>query len=362
MLSPPFRLEGAGLLNIAGLHHSKNRTPRIAKHWLHRLAAIVTLPLLNPSALAFETNSLQIAAPEFYPHPLSSYRQPLQFDLRYAPAFESGDSETRLKLRMQFSSNDAAQPAGGALQGVGFLGGHRERNDVEDLRLNLATPNDRVRFSFRQSQSFYAADADYLRMLARKNQNRNSPGKDRFLFQQRAEGSANLARLDVNVIRSEWVRASAFASRSNVDANYKSLTSKKLKDEFAIANRTNNTGAGNIGLGAISFAASYTISTGLSGVAALTETRQDQSVILDLTYVRKMLGDMVAASAIWTLAPSGIYVGNFSKETRYEGAGGGQPNRTTGISAGAYWTWDGGSANVSYWNYSLEQPPPRRNV
>ena len=155
---------------------------------------------------------------------------------------------------MQFSSNDAARPAGGALQGVGFLGRHRERNDVEDLRLNLATPNDRVRFSFRQSQSFYGADADYLRMLARKNQNRNSPGKERFLFQQGTEGSANLARLDVDVIRSEWVRTSAFASRSNVDANYESLTSEKLKDEFSIANRANNAGGGNIGLGAISFA------------------------------------------------------------------------------------------------------------
>jgi hypothetical protein len=344
-------------LRTIGFERLKERTRRNFRRRLRQLSVVwifLVLPLLNASASAFEETAGQAVAPEFHPQALRLYPQPLQIDLRYAPARENTpDSEKGLKFDMKFDTLDAAQPVGGALQGFAFPGKHRERNPVEDFRLNVATSDDWVRFSVRQSESFYAADPDYLRMLASRNKNRNSPGKERFLYQERAEGTAGLERLDVNVFQSDWLGGSVFASHSEVDANYESLASKKFKDEFAVANRSSNAGGGKVTFGPLSLAASYTVSSGLSGTASPTEARQDRSVAFDLTDFRKRLGELVP-SAVWALAPSGIYVGNFSKETSYDSLGGGAPDRTTGVNAGAYWTWDGGNANVSYWNYYLD--------
>jgi hypothetical protein len=351
--------KGVGLQTII-FERSKERTRRNFGRRLGQLSVvriILVLQLLNDSASAFDEISVRPAAPEFYPQSLGVSPHPVQIDLRHAPAHENAwGTDTGYKFDMKFKTFDAAQPVTGALQGFAFPGKHRERNDIKDLRLNLSTFDDWVRFSVRQSQSFYAADADYLRMLASRNKNRNSPGKERFLLGgvgDGANGTAGLERLDVNVFRSEWLGASVFASHGDVDANFVSLASEKSKDEFAVANRSSNSGGGKISFGPFSLTASYTVWSGLDGTASPTEARQDHSVAVDLTDVRKRLGEFVP-SAVWALAPSGIYVGTFSKETSYDGLGGGEPDQTTGVTAGAYWTWARGNANVSYWSYDLD--------
>src|SRR5262249_32022243 len=101
-----------------------------------------------------------------------------------------------------------------------------------------------------------------------------------------------------------------------------------------------------------SLTASYATSSGVSGTAVPAQTLQDRMIAFDLTDLRKRVEDLLPA-AVWSLAPSGVYVGSYVKETAY-GPTGGPPDRTSGSSAGAYWTWDSGNANVSYWNYYLD--------
>jgi hypothetical protein len=263
---------------------------------------------------------------------------------------QTGEAGFRVDVKTNFL--DAAQQNGGALQGFAASDKHHQQNYVEDLNLTFATPDDWVRFSVRQSQSTYAADADYLRMLASQNKNRNSPGRERFLFHEGTEGTAGLQRIDVNVLKSDWLGASVFASHRDVDAYYESLASQKSKDEFAASNRSGNTGGGKVNFGPVSLTASYTVLGGSTSIASPTETRQDRVVAIDLTDLRKRLGES-APSLLWAVAPSTIYAGNFSKQTSYDNLGGGLPDLTNGISAGASWTWNNGTASVGYWNYFL---------
>jgi hypothetical protein len=99
--------------------------------------------------------------------------------------------------------------------------------------------------------------------------------------------------------------------------------------------------------GLLSVTTSYTNSKTLFGAGAPTETQQDQTIALDLTGLRNL----------WGLSPSAVYVNSFVKETPYQTISYEGTDRTTGISAGASWGWNGGNANVSYWNYSLDSRP-----
>jgi hypothetical protein len=99
--------------------------------------------------------------------------------------------------------------------------------------------------------------------------------------------------------------------------------------------------------GLFSITTSYTNSKTLFGAGPPTETKQDQTIALDLTGLRNL----------WSLSPSAVYVNSFVKETPYQTISSEGSDRTTGISAGASWGWNGGNANVSYWNYSLDSRP-----
>jgi hypothetical protein len=99
--------------------------------------------------------------------------------------------------------------------------------------------------------------------------------------------------------------------------------------------------------GLLSVTTSYTNSKTLFGAGPPTETKQDQTITLDLTGARNL----------WSLSPSAVYVNSFAKETPYQTISYEGTDRTTGISAGASWGWNGGNANVSYWNFSLDSRP-----
>ena len=71
----------------------------------------------------------------------------------------------------------------------------------------------------RAAESFYAANPEYLRLLASRSKNTNSPGKERFLFRE-GEGTAALQRLDVKVFDADWLGASAYASHREVDSYF----------------------------------------------------------------------------------------------------------------------------------------------
>jgi hypothetical protein len=107
--------------------------------------------------------------------------------------------------------------------------------------------------------------------------------------------------------------------------------------------------------GLLSVTTSYTNSKRLFGAGPPTETRQDQTIALDLTGLGNQAGVMLP-SLIWGLSPSAVYVNSFSKDTPYQTIAE-ETDRTTGISAGASWAWSGGNADVGYWNYSLNSRP-----
>lgn len=288
---------------------------------------------------------------QIYPRPLWFYPAPFKMDLKSAPADRTrAETDNLFKFDMKFDARDEARQAGGALQGFSVPTRRFERNDLEDLSFNLATVNDTVRISVRQAQSFYAADVDYLRLLASRNRNRNIPGPERLLLQSGLEGTAGLQRLDVKVLDADWVGASAFALRKEVDPNYESLAARKSQGDFAIADRTSEGGGGKVRFGPLSATATYSMASAYSGMLGPSETRQDHLLALDLTDLRKRIGDQLPAM-FWSLAPSGVYAGSFSKDVADVP---GLPERTTGTTAGAYWSWSNGSANVGYWTYALD--------
>jgi hypothetical protein len=108
--------------------------------------------------------------------------------------------------------------------------------------------------------------------------------------------------------------------------------------------------------GLLSVTTSYTNSKTLFGAGPPTETRQDQTIALDLTGLGNQAGVM-PLSLIWGLSPSAVYVNSFVKETPYQTISSEGTDRTPGISAGASWAWNGGNADVDYWNYSLDSRP-----
>jgi len=290
-----------------------------------------------------------------------------------APESTRSQSSSAFKLDLKFDAFDAAQSGPGG-QGFALGAKNREVNEIDDLKVSLSTLDGAMRFSLRQAESFYSADPNYLRLLASRNKNTSTPGKERFLLHDGSGGTAGLERLDVRIFDIDWMGVSTFASHRDVDPYFQSLAAEKAKDEFSVANRSTETGGGKLRFGSFSLSTSYAVSSGLSatsygdssGLSAAsygvssglpaavlpTDARVDRSITFDLTDFRKRSGDFLPGR-FWNLAPSGIYVGDFVKETSF-GLNGGPPNRMSGVTAGAYWTWAGGSANVGYWNYYLD--------
>jgi hypothetical protein len=104
-----------------------------------------------------------------------------------------------------------------------------------------------------------------------------------------------------------------------------------------------------VNLGLLSVTTSVTNSKTLFGAGPPTEMRHDQTIALDLTGLRNQAG---------AVSPSSVYLNSFVKQTPYQTISEGEgTDRTTGTGAGAYWGWNGGSANLNYWNYSLDSRP-----
>jgi hypothetical protein len=119
----------------------------------------------------------------------------------------------------------------------------------------------------------------------------------------------------------------------------------KFRAKFSVVDMDKESKKLHFGL--LSVTTSYTNSKALFGAGPPTETQQDQTIALDLTGLRNL----------WSLSPSAVYVNSFVKQTPYQTISFEGTDRTTGISAGASWGWNGGNADVGYWNYSLDSRP-----
>jgi hypothetical protein len=318
------------------------------------IPAAFTLPLISTSASGADASAFHGLIPDFYSQSSQVYPQALQLETQSSPTDGANQSrDPPYKFIAKFNSTDVAQQMGGLLQGFSFRLRNWQQNKVEDVNLSFSSREDWVQLSIKQSQTVYAADPNYLLTLASRNKNKSMPGKERFLFQEGAEGSATLQRLDTKIVESNLFGLSAFAFHNDVDPTYESLASDKAKDEFATANRSSDAAGAKFRLGSFSLTASYTSSSRLVGVATPTEAREDYTIGFDLGDFRKRSGELFPP-LFWDLAPSTVYAGSFSKETSYKLASQGPPDRTTGYGAGAYWGWNGGSANVSSWTYYLD--------
>ena len=311
MLLLKWQGKGNGLQNTACFGHLNVRNckncQRPQDKFLVGLVLFI-LPVLNISA------SAQVVSPELYPDSLLFYPGPLHVEPGLSLQEQTRrDAGFRVDLKTNFL--DAAQQNGGALQGLAASDKHHQQNYVEDLNLTFATSNDWVRFSVRQSQSAYTADADYLRMLASQNKNRNSPGRERFLFHEGAEGTAGLERIDVNVLRSDWLGASVFASHRDVDVYYESLASQKSKDEGP--NRQEIPRRKAIFTTSGQRATPFWV---ISGTASPTEPVDRWLLSISPICVR----ESAPLPWSWTLRRPRS-AGNFSKETSYDNVGGGPP-------------------------------------
>jgi hypothetical protein len=154
-----------------------------------------------------------------------------------------------------------------------------------------------------------------------------------FTFESYAEAAQLFLRnlQDANAPKVE----SQFESNSRFDA--KKLIASDVDKESNKAN-----------FGLLSVTTSFTNLKTLFGAGPPTEMRHDQTIALDLTGLQNQTGGV---------SPSSVYLNSFVKQTPYQIISVEGTDRTTGTGAGAYWGWNGGNANLSYWNYSLDSRP-----
>ena len=269
-------------------------------------------------------------------------------------AEQSLTGDPRYKFGLQTSETSIVREANSNSTDFSFPRRNWEANQVQDVRMNFGMLDDRLQFTMKQSHSFYAADWDYLVQQARKNKNSSIPGRERFLAPNGSEGDANLQRLDAKLYRSDFLEFTTFASRKDVDAYYESFASTKAKDEFSVPNLSSQEGGAKLRLGSLSLTSAYANAENLVGVGTPTQVRQEQTIAFDFTDFRKRTGDSLPV-AVWTVAPSSVFVSAFTKSNHFKTAMEGPPDETTGFSAGAAWAWDsGGYANVGYWRYRVD--------
>ena len=245
----------------------------------------------------------------------------------------------------------------------GFLGfplpGQRwELNDVKELRMEVSSKDDWVKFSIRESKSSYQANPTYLFNVAGRNpfgdyvNDKTAQSKVRFLFNNQPIGVAGTERIDVKVIDSELFKFSGFAFHSQTgDAFYSDATRRNPNDDFSVANRQSVGFGEKIAVGPISLTSKFKRIERVIGANAPTERSQDHTISLDLEDARRRLG--VQNTVLSTLAPSSVYGGIFSKTTIFKTFTEGPPDQTKGVSAGAHWGWNNGALDVSYFKYFL---------
>src|SRR5262249_33700641 len=84
------------------------------------------------------------------------------------------------------------------------------------------------------------------------------------------------------------------------------------------------------------------------------QVRQEQTIAFDFKDFRWRSGNFLP-EAVWSVAPSSVFVTTFTASNQFKTAAEGPPDQTTGISAGAAWSWDSGDyANVGYWRYAVD--------
>jgi len=151
------------------------------------------------------------------------------------------------------------------------------------------------------------------------------------------------------------------SSQGNQDSQGESHSESTLKldEKFkAVVDMTKL--SKKVSFGPLSVTTSYMNSNTLIGIAPAVQTRQDQTLTLDVANFGKDNGKGLPP-LFWILSPSAVYVNSFVKEASprilADGLPGmladGLPDRNTGISSGASWTWNGGNVGLSYWNYNL---------
>ena len=318
-------------------------------------AAWFSLVLACPATvLAADLFSPEISGPfsfpsGIYPDRFASQGRPLRAEHSLTDTMNGA----QYKFGLQMGDTDIVREANS--NSPDFLLPRRnwEANRVQDVRMNFGMLDDRLQLTMKQSHSFYAADRDYLLQLASKNKNSSTPGRERFLAANSAEGDADLQRIDAKLYRSDFLEFTTFASRRDVDAYYESFASTKAKDEFSVSNRSSREGGAKLRLGSLSITSAYANAEYVVGIGTPTQTRQEQTIAFDFTDLRRRTGDALPA-AVWSVAPSSVFMTAFTKENQFKTVAEGPPDLTSGISAGATWGWDSNYANVGYWKYRVD--------
>jgi len=148
------------------------------------------------------------------------------------------------------------------------------------------------------------------------------------------------------------------SSQGNQDSQAESHSESTLKlhEKFkALVDMTKL--SKKVSFGPLSVTTSYMNSNTLIGTAPAVETRQDQTLTFDVANFGQDNGKALPP-LLWILSPSAVYVNSFVKESSRQMLADGLPDRNTGISSGASWTWNGGNVGLSYWNYNLDAHYP----
>jgi len=320
-----------------------------------RSAACLSLVLACPAAAHADSLAPWILGPFFFP----SGMYPDRFASQGRPPWVEQSltdplSDPGYKFGLRTTDTYTVREANSNSPDFPFPGRNWEANWVQDLRMNFGMLDDRLQLTMKQSHSFYAADRNYLLQLASKNRNSSNPGRERFLAANSSEGDADLQRIDAKLYRSDFLEFTTFASHRDVDAYYESFASTKAKDEFSVSNRSSQEGGAKLRLGSLSLTSAYANAEYVVGAGTPTQVRQEQMIAFDFTDFRRRTGDSLPA-AVWSVAPSSVFVSAFTKSNQFKTAAEGPPDQTTGISAGAAWAWDGGDyANVGYWGYGVD--------
>jgi len=319
-----------------------------------RSAAYLSLALACPTAAL--ADPLAPGFPGSFSFPSGMY--PDRFASQGGPLWSQQSltdtlNDPRYKFSLQAGDSDVVREANSNSPDFSFPLRNWEENRVEDARMNFGMVDDRLELTMRQSHSFYAADRNYLLQLASRNKNSNTPGLERFLAPNSAEGDADLQRIDAKLYRSDFLEFTTFASNRDVGAYYESFASTKSKDEFSVSNRSTREGGAKVRLGSISLTSAYASGEYLVGIGTPTETRQQQTLAFDFADFRKRTGDALP-TAVWSVVPSSVFMSTFTKSNQFKTAAEGPPDETTGISAGAAWAWGRDYANVSYWKYAVD--------
>ncbi|MCZ6771088.1 MAG: hypothetical protein O7G83_03735 [Proteobacteria bacterium] len=259
----------------------------------------------------------------------------------------SGDAALSNGVYLKLTGETVESWNSGAEEIAGFRIGETgkwKKGTISDVRLSLGLLDDQLRLTTRQSFSRYMD----------------------FEMDREESGQALVQRIEGDVWNSGKFSVGLFGEYAFTDLDYRDaedlLEDKKIngkKDgEFLNPGRQAFEVGGKIGLGPVKLTLTGISESAFAGKSdGLRETGYKAAVSLNVGSLRKS-ADGMFGDAVWSIAPSSLWMSFESRDIDRAGGGGLPDDRTSDYTIGASWNWNRASGSVSYWRsfYDNRQP------